>query len=94
MCRLKEVRYRTGKQMSQFILGQETGIAASKISLIENGLVEATEVEKKRLADALGVTVAEIFGVEKAPSAPDSDKEVKATGKRKAENKETISDGK
>ena len=39
-----------------------TGIHQSKISMIENGLIEPREDEKKRLAKALGVRVEEIWG--------------------------------
>lgn len=67
MNRLRIVR--AEKRRSQFRLRLETGINATKISFIENDLVEATGDEKRVLAKALGVTVAEIFGDEKGPGS-------------------------
>jgi transcriptional regulator with XRE-family HTH domain len=66
MNRLRSVRY-DGKRISQFELRRLTGIHQSKISLIENGLIEAIEDEKQKLAKALGASVTEIFGDEKIP---------------------------
>ena len=60
MNRLRVVR--AEKRISQFRLGLETKISATKISFIENSLVEATDEEKKKLAKALGVAADEIFG--------------------------------
>lgn len=65
MNRLRVVR--AEKRISQFRLRLETGINATKISFIENDLAEATPDEKKTLAKALGVSVAEIFGDGEAP---------------------------
>ncbi len=59
MNRLREVR--VVKKISQFQLRLLTGIHQSKISMIENGLVQAREDEAQRLARALGVTVEEIW---------------------------------
>lgn len=59
MNRLREVR--VIRRVTQFRLRLETGIHPSKISLIENDLVEPTADEKIRLASALGVTIEEIF---------------------------------
>lgn len=65
MNRLRESR--VVKRITQFRLRLETGVHPSKISLIENNLVEATEDEKQKLAKALGVSVAEIFEDKKDP---------------------------
>jgi DNA-binding XRE family transcriptional regulator len=59
MNRLREVR--VVKRMTQFQLRLITGVHQSKISFIENGLVEAREDEKKRLARALGVRIQDIW---------------------------------
>jgi len=59
MNRLRVVR--AEKRISQFRLRLETGINATKISFIENDLVEATADEKKALAKALDISVSEIF---------------------------------
>ncbi len=59
MNRLKVIR--AEKRMTQFILGVDTGFIPSGVSMIENGLVEPREDEKKRLAQALGVRIEEIF---------------------------------
>lgn len=59
MNRLREVR--VVKRITQFQLRLATGIHQSKISFIENGLVEAREDEKKKLSTALGVAPQEIF---------------------------------
>lgn len=60
MSGLKDIRIKV-KEMSQWKLAQESKVHQSRISLIENGLVEATEDEKKKLAKALNVPVSEIF---------------------------------
>jgi transcriptional regulator with XRE-family HTH domain len=60
MNRLRVVR--AEKRISQFRLRLETGIHQSKISLFENDLIEPSEDEKEKLARALEVSVAELFG--------------------------------
>ncbi len=60
MNRLREMR--VIKRITQFELRLSTGIHQSKISMIENDLVEPREEEKKRLAQALGGRVEEIWG--------------------------------
>ena len=62
MNRLREKR--VIKRITQFQLRIATGIHQSKISMIENGLIEAREDEKKRLAKALGVRTEEIWGID------------------------------
>lgn len=52
---------RVTKRITQFQLRLLTGIHQSKISMIENGLVEPTEDEKKKIAKALGVGTEEIW---------------------------------
>jgi transcriptional regulator with XRE-family HTH domain len=61
MNRLREIR--VVKRITQFQLRLSTGIHRSKISLIENGLVEAREDEKDKLAKALDVKVEEIWSL-------------------------------
>ena len=48
--------FRVLSSMTQVQAGKATGIKPSRISLIENGLVEPRPDEKERLAKALGVT--------------------------------------
>ena len=52
---------RAEKRISQFRLSLETGINATKISFIENDLVEATKDEKEKLAKVLRASIEEIF---------------------------------
>lgn len=59
MNRLREVR--VVKRVTQFQLRLSTGIHQTKISFIENGLVQPREDEKRRLSRALGVRPEEIF---------------------------------
>jgi len=59
MNRLREVR--VVKRVTQFQLRLETGIHQSKISLLENGLMQPRDDEKKRLSKALGATPQELF---------------------------------
>jgi transcriptional regulator with XRE-family HTH domain len=59
MNRLKEIR--AAKRITQFQLRLHTGIHQSKISMIENGLIEPKEDEKKKIAKALGVGAGEIW---------------------------------
>ena len=62
MNRLREIR--VVKRITQFQLRLSTGIHQSKISMIENGLVDPREDEKKRLAKALGVRMEEIWEID------------------------------
>ena len=59
MNKLREIR--VVKKISQFQMRIATGIHQSKISLIENGLIEPRDDEKKRLAKALGRRPEEIW---------------------------------
>ncbi len=60
MNQLKVVR--ASHRMTQFRLGLKAGILQSRLSLIENDLIDPREDEKEKLAKALGVAVEEIFG--------------------------------
>ena len=62
MNKLRETR--VVKKISQFQLRVLTGIHQSKISMIENGLIQARDDERERLARALGVRPEELFPVE------------------------------
>ena len=57
--RLRDVRVL--KRVTQFQLRLQTGINATKISFIENGMVEPRPDEIKKLARALNVSPGEIF---------------------------------
>lgn len=59
MNKLREIR--VVKRITQFQLRLSTGIHQSKISMIENGLVEPRDDEKQRLAKALYVRPEEIW---------------------------------
>lgn len=59
MNKLREIR--VVKRITQFQLRLATGIHQSKISMIENGLVEPREDEKQRLAKALHARPEEIW---------------------------------
>lgn len=59
MNRLREVR--VIKRVSQFQLRLLSGVHQSKISLIENGLMEPRIDEARKLSKALGVRPEEIF---------------------------------
>jgi transcriptional regulator with XRE-family HTH domain len=59
MNRLREARVL--KRITQFQLRLSTGIHQSKISMIENGLIEPRSDERQRLAKALGVRPEEIW---------------------------------
>jgi DNA-binding XRE family transcriptional regulator len=56
--KLSEARSKKG--LNQWDIKLKTGIAQSKLSLIENGYVMPSEDEKDRIASALGVTVGDI----------------------------------
>ena len=60
--RLRDVRVL--KRVTQFQLRLQTGINATKISFIENGLIQPKEDEVKRLSKALGVRPEEIFSLD------------------------------
>ncbi len=59
MNNLKEIRTRKG--LSQLSLAKLTDIAPADISRIENGWLKPYSGWRKRLADALGVSEAELF---------------------------------
>ena len=59
MNKLREKR--VVKRITQFQLRVSTGIHQSKISMIENGLIEPRDDEKKKLAKALGMKPEEIW---------------------------------
>ena len=59
MNRLREIR--VIKRITQFQLRLSTGIHQSKISLIESGLIEPREDEKRRIAKASRVRPEEIW---------------------------------
>ena len=59
MNRLKEIRKRRG--LSQLKLAHLTGIQPSEISRVENGWLIPYPSWRKRLADALDITEAEVF---------------------------------
>jgi DNA-binding XRE family transcriptional regulator len=62
MNRLREIR--AVKRVTQFQLRISTGIHQSKISLIENELIEPKENEKRKLAKSLCARVEEVFPAE------------------------------
>ncbi len=49
------------KRITQFKLSLKSGILQSRLSLMENGLIEPREEEKEKLAKALEVSAEEIF---------------------------------
>jgi DNA-binding XRE family transcriptional regulator len=59
MNKLKEVRF--FRRISQFRLSNTVGIAASKLSLVENDLVTLKPDEEKKIADFFQLPVEEIF---------------------------------
>jgi transcriptional regulator with XRE-family HTH domain len=59
MNKLREVR--VVKRITQFRLRLSTGIHQSKISMLENDLIQPSQDEKQRLAKALGTEVENIF---------------------------------
>ena len=77
MNKLREIR--VVRRVTQFQLRVSTGIHQSKISMIENGLIQPRDDEKKKLAKALGVQVGEIWG----------EQEIKSNKERRKENETT-----
>jgi len=53
MNRLREARFK--RRITQLLLFKKIGIWPSRISAIENGLMEPRQDEKRKLAKALGV---------------------------------------
>ena len=48
-------------ELSIYDLEQKTGIDPARISLLERGYKHAREDEKRRIAEALGCKIAEVF---------------------------------
>jgi transcriptional regulator with XRE-family HTH domain len=59
MNHLREVRFK--KRLNQYRLALLTQVHQSRISLIENDLIEPRDYEKKKLAEALGVKSEDLF---------------------------------
>ena len=57
--RIKEVRLQKG--VSQIRLAAESGVYFSTLSRLENGWLEASQVQRRKLARALRCKVGEIF---------------------------------
>ena len=60
--KLREIR--TLKRISQYMLALQTGIPQSRISIIENALVQPNKEEKRKLAKMLGFKIEEVFSNE------------------------------
>jgi transcriptional regulator with XRE-family HTH domain len=54
-------RERLLRELSLYDMRSKTGIAVSKLSLVERGIEQPNEQEKQRLAKALGVRAEDIF---------------------------------
>ena len=61
MSRLKEIRI-FEVRISQFELAKRSGVHPSRLSLIENDLTAPTENERKKISEALEMSLGEIFG--------------------------------
>jgi transcriptional regulator with XRE-family HTH domain len=61
MSRIKARREKLRVEFSQYHLAKRTGIPQTKISLIERELIEPTPDERKRIAQALGCAVEELW---------------------------------
>jgi transcriptional regulator with XRE-family HTH domain len=59
-------RERLLQQKSLYDLRSKTGISVSKLSLVERGIENLNDDEKKRLARALGVRIQDLFPMEEA----------------------------
>lgn len=57
---------RAERRMTQLTLARKARINVTRISFIENSLVEPTDVEQKRLARALKADVQDVFPVPEA----------------------------
>lgn len=57
--RLKELRARY--RVTQFVLGLKSGVCQTRISYYERGLIKPRVDEKKKLAEALGLTIGDVF---------------------------------
>lgn len=53
--------WRAERHLTQLLLGRKSGVSPTRISFIENCLVDATDAERKHLAKALKVEIAEVF---------------------------------
>ncbi len=54
-------RERILRQMTLYDVRSKTGISVSRLSLVERGIEEASEDEKRRLSRALGVQLRDLF---------------------------------
>ena len=59
MNKLREVRFET--KITQVQISQLTGIPQPRISFIENGLWNPSEIEKIKIANALGIEKTQLF---------------------------------
>jgi len=74
---LRQLRISKNPKMSQWMLALKSGVAQSRISLIENHLINPAQQDHEKLASALNIGSLEIFpnpnGIE-ASSQKDMDK--------------------
>lgn len=55
---IREIRF--WKRINQRMITQRTGIGSYRLTCIENGYDKATDEEKRKLAEAVGVPVEQI----------------------------------
>jgi transcriptional regulator with XRE-family HTH domain len=60
--KLREIRF--FKRVSQWQLRLPTGICQTRLSLIERGFIVPSDEDKRKIAEALGMTPEEIFPVD------------------------------
>jgi len=52
---------RADREMTQLTLARKSGVHVTRLSFIENDLVDATDEERKQLARALKAEIADVF---------------------------------
>lgn len=64
------LRIRHAKKLTQRSVGRRAGLATSYLSRIENGHLQPTMPTLQKIADAMGVSMAEVFEVQQGTQAP------------------------
>lgn len=87
---LRQLRINKNPKMSQWMLALKSGVAQSRISLIENHLIGPARHDRKKLASALDTNSLELFPDPNGIEVPFQDKQVKTMQSRMDEDIEGV----
>ena len=87
---LRQLRINKNPKMSQWMLALKSGVAQSRISLIENHLICPAKLDCEKLASALNIENLELFPDPNGIEVPFQDRQVKSMQPGMAEDAEEV----